>query len=104
MDAETRRLGHGPQEGDRRSLAVGASDVDHWSQPVLRPAQGVQEAFDPACREIDQRGMQGAQALDRTVGGADGVVVGGRRAQAATRRERPSIKVRRIEASTTGRS
>ena len=77
MHLQARRLADGAHEGAGRALAVGAGDVDHLAHAPLGMTERGQEPLHPAGGKVDLRRMQGAQALDRPVRGADGIVVDG---------------------------
>ncbi|MNC74597.1 hypothetical protein D3C75_1259790 [compost metagenome] len=63
MDAQTRRLGDGPDQGDGRALAVGAGDMDHRRQLVLRIAQRRTKGPHPLQRQVDALRMAGQKTL-----------------------------------------
>ena len=54
--------------GDRGALAVGARDVDHGRQGVLRVAQRVQEPPDPVEHQVDALGVQRHEPIEHGVG------------------------------------
>ena len=60
MDALARRLQHRAQEGDGRALAVGAGDMDHRRQPVLRVAEALEQPLD-AVRATGRCGADAAR-------------------------------------------
>ena len=62
MHALPRSLQHGAHEGDGRSLAVGAGDMDHRRQPALGMAERIEDAPHAAERQVDALGMQREQA------------------------------------------
>ena len=47
VDPVARRLDRGAQEGAGRALAVGAGDMEDRRQPILRPAEPVEQGGDP---------------------------------------------------------
>ena len=58
MHPVARRLEDRAHEGDQRPFAVGARDMDHRRQPVLRPAELVQQIHGPAEGQVDLLGVQ----------------------------------------------
>ena len=68
MDAEAGRFEDRPHEGDGRTLAVGAGDMDHRRQLLLRIAQPLEQAQDAPERQVDQLGMQREEARQQEVG------------------------------------
>jgi len=70
VHAQAGRLGDGAQDGDRRSLAVGAGDMNHRRQPALGIAERRAQAVHPPQRQVDQLGMQQAKPLKRGVMGS----------------------------------
>ena len=73
VDALAGRLQHRAHEGDGGALAVGAADVDHRRDAVLRPAELLQQGLDPLQREVDLLGMERGQALQDGVGRRGGL-------------------------------
>ena len=63
MDPQARRLGDGPDEGDGRTLAVGAGNMDDGRQPVLRITQRRTQDAHPVQRQVDPLRMPRAQSL-----------------------------------------
>src|SRR5690606_7283845 len=63
VDAQARRFRDRPDQGDGRALAVGARDMDHRRQPVLRIAERGAQGPHPVQRQVDALGMPGAQAF-----------------------------------------
>ena len=47
VDLVPRRFERGSEEGDRRALAIGAGDVEHWRKPVLRPSEPIEKLRNP---------------------------------------------------------
>ncbi len=68
VDAEAGRLEDRPHEGDGRALAIGAGDMDHRRQALLRIAEALEQAQYAAEREVDQLGMQRQEARQQQVG------------------------------------
>ena len=64
VDAQAARFQDRAQEGDGRALAVGAGDVDHRRQPLLRMAERVENVSHPIERKIDQLRMQRGEPRD----------------------------------------
>ncbi len=62
MRAHARRLENGAHEGDRRTLAVGAGDMDDGRHFQMRRPKFRKQAFDPAERQVDAAGMQRREA------------------------------------------
>ena len=58
----------GPDHRQRRTLAVGARDMDDRRQAVLRVAQPVQQAPDPVQRQVDDLGMKRHHPIKDDVG------------------------------------
>ena len=75
VDLQPGRLGDGAQIGAGRALAVGSGDMDHRPHRKLGVAERGQQPLDATGGQVDQRRVQRPKALDRRVGGADGVVV-----------------------------
>src|SRR5690348_14991609 len=61
MDLEARCLETEAQIGERRSLAVGAGDMDYRRQPLFGMAQSIQNALHTHEIKIDNLRMQGEQ-------------------------------------------
>ena len=53
-----------PRKGGDGALAVGAGDMDHRRQPVLRIAERVEQPGDPVERQIEALRMQRQQLVD----------------------------------------
>ncbi len=68
VHALARRLEEGAQIGDGRALAVGAGDMDHRRQPVLRPPEIVEQPQLALEVQVDQLGVQRQQALQDGIG------------------------------------
>ncbi len=60
-------FGDGAQEGERRSLAVGAGHVHDGRQLVLRIPERGEQALDAAERQVDRLRMQLLEALKQRV-------------------------------------
>ena len=67
MHAMSARFEAGAQCGYRRSLAIGAGDVDDRRQPVLRITERRKQPLDAAERQIDQFRVQPAKPLEYPV-------------------------------------
>ena len=65
-------LQHRLQEGRERALAVGAGDVDHRRQAVLRVAELGEQRLDAAERQVDQPRMQRLELGQQLVARAHG--------------------------------
>ena len=70
MHALAVRFEHRAHEGDHRTFAVGAGDMDHRRQLALGVAELRQDARHPVKREIDQPGMQRLQPRDDVADGS----------------------------------
>ena len=68
MDALSRRFEKGAEIGDGRALGIGAGNVDHRRQALLRIAHIGEQTQNTFEAEIDQLGMQTGQALQNGVG------------------------------------
>ena len=64
MHALSRCLGHGAHEGACAAFAVGARNMDHRRQALLRMIQLCQQILQPLEAEIDQPRMQSVEARD----------------------------------------
>ena len=67
MHALARRFQDRAQEGDGRALAVGAGDVDHRRQFLLRMTRARQQPLDAVERQVDPLGMQRGEPRDDRV-------------------------------------
>ena len=100
MDPVAGGLEQRPRKGGGRSLAVGAGDVDHRRQAILRIAEPIEQPRDAVQRKVETLRMQRHQALDFPVcGGGDHAWSSRVRLQAATlsshgRPARPPIAFR----------
>src|SRR6478736_5951269 len=65
MHALTQRLGDGSDEGDQRSLAIGAGDMDHWGQLALWMPEACEQALDAPKRQVDGLRVQRLEALEQ---------------------------------------
>ncbi len=65
MDAQAGRFQDGPQIRDRRTLAIGAGDVNHRGEFALGMIEPLQELMHPLQIEIDPRRMQRGQPRDQ---------------------------------------
>ena len=72
MNPLARRFEQGAQIGDGRALAVGAGDMDHRRQPILRIAQPSSSRSIAVEAEVDELGMKRRQALQDGVGAGHG--------------------------------
>ena len=69
VDLVTRGLQPGAQERAGRSLAVGAGDVEHGRQRVLRAAERVEQPRDPVEPELVAAGREQRQAVELRLDG-----------------------------------
>ena len=67
MHAIAGGLGHRPQIGDQRALAVGARDMDQWRQLLFGRAESFQQMFDALQPEGDHPRVVAHQTLDNGV-------------------------------------
>ena len=63
MDAQPRGLGDGADEGDGRTLAVGAGDMDDGRQAMLGIAERRAQDAHPLQRQVDTLRVPRAQAF-----------------------------------------
>ena len=67
MYALAERLGDGAGEGQEGALAVGAGDMHHRRQLVLRVAESGKQPLDAPKRQVDRLRMQLFQPLQQRV-------------------------------------
>ena len=65
VDAQARRFQDRAQIGDRRTLAIGAGDMDHRRQFAFGMIEPLQQPLHPLEAEIDAAGMQRGQPRDQ---------------------------------------
>ena len=70
MHTVSRRLQYRAQKCDQRPLAISTRNMDDGGQPVLRPAQPLQQIQGAAQGEVDLLGMQRHQTLENGVAAA----------------------------------
>ncbi len=68
MNAQAGRLGDGTHGRDGRALAVGAGDMHHRREAILRIAQLRHQPADAVEREVDRLRMQLRQAIEDRIG------------------------------------
>ena len=57
MNAQARRFKNGAEVSDRRTLAVGAGNMNNAGQPPLGTTQRIQQPVHPVQRKINLFGM-----------------------------------------------
>ena len=67
MHALAQRLGDGAGEGEERALAVGAGDMHHRRQFILRVAESGEQPLDPPQRQVDRLRVELFQPLQQRV-------------------------------------
>ena len=67
MHALAERLGDGAGEGEEGALAVGAGDMHHRRQLVLRVAESGKQPLDAPKRQVDRLRVQLFQPLQQRV-------------------------------------
>jgi hypothetical protein len=75
MHALTRRLQHGAQVGDDRTLAVGAGDMHHRRQLSFGISDQTQQTFDARELQVDDLRMEPHHALQHDVAGVGHAVL-----------------------------
>jgi len=65
VNLQTGRFQNRPQIGDRRTLTVGTSNVNHRGQFALGMIEPLQQPMHPFKIEIDTRRMQDGQPRDQ---------------------------------------
>ena len=77
MDALPRGFEEGAEVGDRRTLAVGAGDMDYRWQPVLRAAHALEQPLYAIQGEIDELGMKRQKTLQDLIRARHGPISAG---------------------------
>ena len=67
MDSQARRFQDRAQIGERRTLAIGAGDVDHRRQLTFGMIEPLQQKLHAIEAEIDPLGMQRGQPRDQPI-------------------------------------